>query len=67
VVTGSLEKMTREEAHKKIIQYGGEVSSSVTAKTDYLIVGEDPGSKFEKAKKIGTEIISEQDFLKLIY
>lgn len=66
VVTGSLETMTRDEAHKKITQYGGEVSSSVTSKTSYLIVGEDPGSKLEKAKKLGTKILSEQDFLDIL-
>lgn len=66
VVTGSLESMTRDEAHKKITQYGGDVNPSVTSKTDYLIAGEDPGSKFEKAKKFGTKIISEQEFLKML-
>ncbi len=65
VVTGSLPTLTRNEAHKKIIQYGGEVNSSVTSKTDYLVVGEDPGSKLEKAKKFGTKIISEEDLKNL--
>lgn len=66
VVTGTLETMTRDDAHKKIIQYGGLVSSSVTSKTDYLVVGEDPGSKLDRAKKFGTKVLSEQDFLKMI-
>ena len=66
VVTGSLEQMTRDEAHKKIAQFGGAVSSSVTSKTDYLVCGEDPGSKLEKAKKFGTKILSEKEFLDLI-
>jgi len=66
VVTGSLESMNRDEAHKKITQYGGVVSSSVTSKTDYLVAGEDPGSKLEKAQKLGTKIISEQEFLKML-
>ena len=66
VVTGTLETMTREEAHKKIIQYGGEVHSSVSPKTNYLIVGEDAGSKVEKAKKFGTKTISEKELRKMI-
>jgi len=66
VVTGSLETMTREEAHKKIIQYGGEVHTSVSAQTNYLIVGEEPGSKLDKAKKLGTKQISEKEFLGMI-
>ncbi len=66
VVTGSLESMNRDEAHKKITQYGGVVSSSVTSKTDYLVAGEDPGSKLEKAKKFGTKILSEKEFLDLL-
>jgi DNA ligase (NAD+) len=66
VVTGSLPTLTRTEVHKKIVQYGGEVSSSVTSKTDYLIVGEDPGSKIERAKKFNTKIISEEEFKELI-
>jgi DNA ligase (NAD+) len=66
VVTGSLETMTRDEAHKKIVQYGGTVSSSVTSKTNYLVCGEDPGSKLEKAQKFGTKILSEKEFLDLL-
>lgn len=66
VVTGSLESMTRDEARKKIIQNGGTVQSSVTSKTNFLIVGEDPGSKLDQAKKYGTKIISERDFISMI-
>lgn len=66
VVTGSLETMTREEAHKKIIQFGGEVHSSVSPKTNFLIVGEDPGSKLDNAKKFGVKTISEKEFLEMI-
>lgn len=65
VVTGTLESMNRDEAHKKIIQYGGRIQSSITSKTNYLVTGEDPGSKLEKAKKYGTQIISEKEFLKI--
>jgi DNA ligase (NAD+) len=66
VVTGSLETMTREEAHKKIIQFGGEVHSSVSPKTNFLIVAEDPGSKLDNAKKFGVKTISEEVFLNMI-
>ena len=66
VVTGTLESMTRDDAHKKIVQMGGKVSSSVTSKTDYLVAGADPGSKLLKAEKIGTAILDESDFLKLV-
>ncbi len=66
VVTGTLESMTRDDAHKKIVQLGGKVSSSVTSKTDYLVVGADAGSKLEKAKKFGTKILSEKEFIEQI-
>jgi len=66
VVTGSLESMPRDDAHKKIVQFGGVVHSSITSKTDYLVVGEEPGSKLDKAKRFGTKIISEEEFLKLV-
>ena len=66
VVTGSLESMARDEAHKKIIQSGGVISSSVSSKTDYLVAGEDPGSKLEKAQKIGTKILNEKEFLEIL-
>ncbi len=66
VVTGSLDAMSREQAHKKIIQYGGDVNSSISAKTDYVIAGENPGSKIDKAKKLGVEIIDEKKFLGMI-
>ncbi len=66
VVTGSLPTLTRSEMHKKIVQYGGKVSSSVTSKTDYLIVGDEPGSKLEKAKKFHIKVITEKGFEKLI-
>lgn len=66
VVTGSLETMTRDDAHKRIVQNGGRISSSVTSKTDYLVVGENPGSKLDKAKRFKTKIISELDLTKMI-
>jgi DNA ligase (NAD+) len=60
VVTGSLESLTRDEAKIKISALGGRVTSSVSKKTDYVVVGLDPGSKVDKARKIGVEIISEK-------
>jgi DNA ligase (NAD+) len=66
VFTGALKTMTRDEAKEKVRLLGGEVSSSVSKETDYVVVGEEPGSKFEKAKKLGVKIISEKDFLEMI-
>lgn len=66
VVTGTLQGMSREDAHKKIIQYGGNVNSSVSAKTDYLVAGENPGSKLEKARRNGVRIINEKKFLEMM-
>jgi DNA ligase (NAD+) len=66
VVTGTLSKMTREEAHKKIVQYGGKIGSSVSQKTDYLLAGESAGSKLVKARENGVTIISEKEFISMI-
>ena len=66
VITGSLESMPRDDAHKKIVQLGGRISSSVTSKTDFLVTGDEPGSKLEKAKRFGTKILSEEEFSKMI-
>jgi len=66
VLTGSLEKMTREEARERIRIFGGEMSESVSNNTDYLVTGKEPGLKFEKAKKLGIKIISEEELLKMI-
>lgn len=66
VLTGSMETMTREEAKEKIRGLGGAVSGSVSKKTDYVISGMDPGSKFEKAKKLGVAVLSEEEFIKMI-
>ena len=62
VLTGSLDKYTREEASKIIEDFGGKTSSSVSKKTSYLIAGEDAGSKLKKAKELGVKIISEDEF-----
>ncbi|MFH1198248.1 MAG: NAD-dependent DNA ligase LigA [bacterium] len=66
VLTGTLTSMTREEAQEKIIQLGGKASSSISAKTNYLVVGDNPGSKFAKAQKLGVAILQEEDFINLI-
>lgn len=66
VLTGSLDNLTRDEAKDKIRSLGGNVSSSVSAKTDYILAGDEPGSKYEKGKKLGIKIINEQEFLDLI-
>lgn len=66
VLTGTLQTMTRDEAGDKIKAKGGKVSSSVSKKTSYVIAGENPGSKLDKAKDLGVIILNEQDFLKMI-
>jgi DNA ligase (NAD+) len=58
--------LTREEAKAKIRESGGNVSSSVSKKTDYVLAGDEPGSKYDKAKKLGVKIINEEEFLKMI-
>ncbi|MCB0282923.1 MAG: NAD-dependent DNA ligase LigA [Calditrichaeota bacterium] len=62
VLTGTLPSMTREEAAALIEEYGGKTSSSVSAKTNYVLAGEKAGSKLEKAEKLGINIINEDDF-----
>lgn len=66
VLTGSLETISRDEAKAKIRENGGEVSESVSKKTDYVVAGSEPGSKYEKAKKLGVKILDEKEFLKLL-
>lgn len=66
VLTGSLEKFTRDEATNQIEKFGGKVSGSVSKKTAYLIAGEDAGSKLEKARTLGTTILTEDEFLEMI-
>lgn len=65
VLTGTL-SISREEAKKIIQNNGGKVSSSVSAKTDYVLVGENPGSKADEAEKFGVTILTEEDFLKMV-
>ncbi|MGC8743597.1 MAG: NAD-dependent DNA ligase LigA [Verrucomicrobiia bacterium] len=66
VLTGELDSMTREQASEKIESLGGKVSSSVSKKTSFVVVGKDPGSKYEKAKQLGVPILNEEEFLKML-
>jgi DNA ligase (NAD+) len=63
VLTGTLKTMSRDEVKKKIISLGGKVSSSVSTKTSYVIVGAEPGNKYDEAKKLEVKILTEQEFL----
>jgi DNA ligase (NAD+) len=66
VFTGSFETMSREKAEELVRDNGGDASSSVSAKTDYVVAGTEPGSKYEKAQKLGVKIITEKEFLELV-
>ena len=66
VVTGSFNKISRREIEEIILSNGGKVSSSISSKTEFLICGENPGSKLDKAKKIGTTILTEEKFFKFL-
>jgi DNA ligase (NAD+) len=66
VFTGSLANRSREEAGELVLQHGGKVSGSVSKKTDYVVVGTDPGSKYDKAKELGVAILTETEFEKLL-
>jgi DNA ligase (NAD+) len=65
VLTGTLPTLTREDATARIESLGGKVSGSVSKKTDFVVAGEDAGSKLDKAQKLGVEIINEKEFLKM--
>ncbi len=66
VLTGALPTLAREEATAKIESLGGKVSGSVSKKTDFVVAGEDAGSKLDKAQKLGVKIISEKEFLAML-
>lgn len=66
VLTGTLSEFSREIASEKIINFGGKVTSSVSKNTDYLIAGENAGSKLSKAEKLGVKILNEIEFIKML-
>jgi DNA ligase (NAD+) len=66
VVTGTLKNFTRQQAELAIRQAGGKTSSSVSKKTDFVLAGEEPGSKLDKARQAGVKVISEKQFLDMI-
>ncbi len=66
VLTGGLTSMSREAAKEKIRSLGGDISESVSKRTDYVVAGSEPGSKFEKARKLGITVLDENEFVKML-
>jgi DNA ligase (NAD+) len=66
VLTGTLPSLTREHATERIVAAGGRVTSSVSKKTDYLVAGDSPGSKLEKAERLGVDVVDEPGLLELL-
>jgi len=66
VLTGTLSTMSRDEAKKRIKSLGGHVTGSVSAATDFVVAGENPGSKYENAKRLNIQILTEDEFLKMM-
>jgi len=66
VLTGTLSQLTRDEAKALVRRSGGKVASSVSSKTDYVVVGDAPGSKVEEAKRLGVKLLDEVEFLRLV-
>jgi len=66
VLTGTMASLTRDAAKDRIKSLGGKIKESITRETNYLVVGETPGSKYEKAKKLGIKILEEEEFLEMV-
>ena len=66
VLTGTLEHYSREQAAELVVALGGSVSSSVSKKTDFVVAGTAPGSKYDRARELGVRIISEAEFRRLV-
>lgn len=66
VFTGELDSMERQEAQALVRQHGGNATSSVSKQTDFVVIGKAPGSKYEKARKLGVKIINEREFLEMV-
>ena len=66
VVTGSLIDFTRDGVNEVIVAHGGKSSSSISKKTDYLVVGDSPGSKLAKAEELGVRVLNESEFKTLL-
>jgi len=66
VLSGRLEQLTRRQAKELLESLGAKVSSAVSAKTDYVVAGTDPGSKYDRAKELGVTVLDEDGFLELL-
>jgi DNA ligase (NAD+) len=66
VLTGTFANMSRKEAEEKILEWGGKVSSSVSKKTQYVVAGENPGSKLDTAQKLGVSVITEEKLIEML-
>ena len=66
VFTGALARRSRDEAGAEVARHGGKVTSSVSKLTDYVVVGADPGSKYDKARSLGVTILNEDEFEDLL-
>jgi DNA ligase (NAD+) len=66
VFTGRLDRFTREDAEDRVMELGAHASSAVSGETDYLVAGEEPGSKLEKARRLGVEVLDEKGFISLL-